>query len=144
VIAADPVGTFPATLKTLLLGMYDQTAMNAKMAAAGAQFGQAYNQLNLPTLDIAGLPSGFATECMNIVTNNYSIILQVGTAAGEMGVTTPQLISAIRNSPTLAASLSSLLVVDAQGNPNGVVRRDNWETNYVQLRHVLFPQLPTP
>jgi hypothetical protein len=144
IINADPAGTFPQTLKTLLLGMYDQTAMNAKLAAAGAQFGAAYNQLNLPTLDIAGLPSGLATECMNIVTNNYSIVLQVGTAAGELGVSTTQLISAIRSSTTLGPQLSSLITMDAQGNPNGVVRRDTWEANYAQLRHVLFPQLPTP
>ena len=144
VITSDPTGTFPATLKTLLLGMYNQTAMNAKMAQAGAQFGQAYNQLNLPALDIAGLPSGLATECMNIVNNNYSIVLQVGTAAGELGVSTQQMISAIRTSPTLEASLSSLITLDGQGNPNGVVRRDAWEMNYAQLRHALFPQLPTP
>jgi hypothetical protein len=143
-IANDPVGTFPATLKTLLLGMYNQTAMNAKMAEAGATFAQAYNQLNLPTLDIAGLPSGFATECMNIVANYYSIILQVNTAAAELGVTPMQLITAIRGSTTLNASLSSLITLDAQGNPNGVVRRDAWEANYPAVRKLLFPQLPTP
>jgi hypothetical protein len=144
VIASDPAGTFPATLKTLLLGIYNQTQMNAKMTQAGAQFGAAYAQLNLPSLDIGGLPSGFATECMNVVHNNYSIILQVGTAAGELGVSPQQLVAAIRTSPTLGASLSSLITVDAAGNPNGVVRRDAWEANYAPLRHLLFPQLPTP
>jgi hypothetical protein len=140
-IAADPAGTFPATLQTLLLGMYNQTAITAKMAGAGATFGQAYTQLNLPALDIAGTPSGLGTEVMNIVTNNYSIVLQVATAAGELGVTTTQLVTAIKGSSTLASTMASLLTTDASGAPNGVVRRDQWEANYSVLRKLLFPQL---
>jgi hypothetical protein len=115
--------------------------MNSQMANAGAIFGQAYAQLNLPALDIAGLPSGFATEVMNVVTNNYSILLQVNTAAAELGVTTAQLVSAIRSTPALSANLASLVTEDASGKPNGVVRRDAWEANYSPLRKVLFPQL---
>jgi hypothetical protein len=140
-IQAAPASTFPATLKTLLLGEYNQTAMNSEMAAAGAAFGKAYAELKLPVQDIAGLPSGFATECMNIVFNNYSIVLQANTAAAELGVTTPQLITAIKGSTMLSASMASLITMDANGNPNGVVRRDTWETNYSAVRKILFPQL---
>ncbi len=140
-IKAAPIGTFPAPLTTELLGMYNQTAMNAKLASAGAQFAAAYAQLKLPAMDLGGLPSGFATEVMNVVTNNYRIVLQVGTAAAELGVTTPQLLTSIASSP-LAAPLASLVTLDAQGHPNGTVRRDVWEQNYVALRKLLFPQLP--
>jgi hypothetical protein len=140
-IAADPTGTFPASLRTLLLGMYDQQAMNDQMTRAGTTFGQAYAQLGLPALDIAGLPTGFATEVMNVVTNNYVIVLQVGTAAAELGVSASQLIGAIQRTPALAASLAGLTTMDASGNPNGVVRRDEWEAHYAAVRKVLFPQL---
>jgi hypothetical protein len=140
-IASDPTGTFPAATKTLLLGMYDQQAITEEMTRAGMMFGQAYAALSLPALDIAGLPTGFATEVMNVVTNNYSIILQANTASAELGVSTTQMIAAIRSSPALAASLASLITTDASGNPTGVVRRDDWEASYAALRQVLFPQL---
>jgi hypothetical protein len=140
-IAADPPSTFPAALKTLLLGMYNQTAMNTQLAAAGAVWGKALAQLNLPSLDIAGSPTGQATECMNVVFNNYHISLQIDAAAAELGVTIPQLVGAIKGSATLQPGLAGLLSVDAAGNPNGVVRRDNWEANYAAVRKLLFPQL---
>lgn len=140
-IKSSPLGSFPSTLQTLLLGMYNQTAMNAKMAAAGAIFGKAYAQLALPALDIAGTPTGLGTEVMNIVTNNYSIVLQVGTAAAELGVSISQLTTILATSKTLAASMSSLLTTDGSGNPNGVIRRDQWEANYAAVRKLLFPQL---
>jgi hypothetical protein len=145
VIAATPSGTFPSTLEALLLGMYNQTGITAKMTAAGTAYGQAYTALKLPVvLDIAGLPSGLATEVMNIVYNNYSIVLQAKTAAAEMGVTVSQLITAVKGSTALAASLASLTTLDAQGNPNGVVRRDTWESSYAVLRYKLFQELPAP
>ena len=140
-ITAAPAGTFPPSLTTLLLGMYNQAAMNTELAAAGAIFANAYAQLKLPAMDIGGLPSGYATEVMNIVTNNYGIVLQASTAAGELGVPTSQMLATIKGS-SLAATLSSLLTLDANGVPNGSVRRDLWETTYVQLRDLLFPQLP--
>jgi hypothetical protein len=140
-ITADPAGTFDAATKTLLLGMYNQTAMNAELAAAGTAFGKAYAQLKLPALDIAGLPTGTATEVMNVVFNNYSIVLQADTAAAELGVPTNLLTQAIGASTTLSASLASLITVDATGAPNGTVRRDNWEANYAAVRKALFPQL---
>jgi len=134
-ISAVPAGTFsPASLTTLLLGEYNQANFDVKTTAMGSTFGTAYASLNLPALDIAGLPSGLATEVMNVITNNYSIILQDTTAAGEMGVTVSQLVSAIKSSPTLASSLSDLVV-------NHVARRDLWEASYAQLRKILFPQL---
>ena len=83
-------------------------------------------------------------ECTNIVTNHYSVILGVGTAAAEMGVTPALLLPAIKSSSALALALSSLTTVDASGVPNGVIRRDAWEASYPALRHILFPQLPTP
>jgi hypothetical protein len=140
-LAADPVGTFPAALTTLLLGMYNQTEMDKRLAAAGTQWGGAIASLKLPSIDIAGSPSGLATEVMNIVFNNHTISLQVDTAAAEIGVTVTQLLSAIKATPALVAPLAGLTSVDATGNPNGVVRRDNWEANYAAVRKALFPQL---
>jgi hypothetical protein len=140
-VIADPLGTFPAMLTTLLTGMYDQAGMEAKMTSAGTAFGMAYTQLKLPALDIAGTPTGFGTEVMNIVTNNYSILLQVGTAAAELGVSATQLTTTLAGSQTLASAMSTLLTTDAKGNPNGVVRRDQWEANYAVVRKLLFPQL---
>ncbi len=134
-IAAAPPGTFPSTLQPLLLGMYDQSAITAKMAAAGAMFGTAYQALALPALDIAGTPTGLGTEVMNVVTNNYSIVLSLDTASGELGVSPTQLVSAIKSSPTLAAALASLLTEQP------VVRRDTWEAYYANVRSLLFPQL---
>jgi hypothetical protein len=78
---------------------------------------------------------------MNIVTNNYSIVLQAGTAAAELGVSTSQLTTVVAASKTLAGALSSLLTTDANGNNNGVVRRGQWEANYAAVRKLLFPQL---
>ncbi len=140
-IKASPAGTFPSTLQTLLLGMYNQTAINAKITAAGTTFGSAYTQLKLPAMDIAGTPTGLGTEVMNIVTNNYSIVLQVGTAAAELGVSVSQLTTILASNKTLAAAMASLLTVDASGNPNGIIRRDQWELNYSAVRKLLFPQL---
>ncbi len=134
-IAAAPAGTFPSTLEPLLLGMYDQDAIGAKMTAAGTAFGDAYSQLALPALDIAGTPTGLGTEVMNVVTNNYTIVLQLDTAASELGVTNDELVAAIKSSPTLAASMASLLTEQP------VVRRDTWEANYAAVRRLLFPQL---
>jgi hypothetical protein len=130
-----PAGTFPSTLQPLLRAMYDQGAITAKMDAAGATFSASYAQLALPALDIAGTPTGLGTEVMNVVTNNYSIVLQLDTAAGELGVTNGQLIAAIESSPVLAASLASLLTEQP------VVRRDTWEASYAAVRKLLFPQL---
>jgi hypothetical protein len=31
---------------------------------------------------------------------------------------------------------------DSSGNPNGVVRRDLWESLYAAVQALLFPQLP--
>ncbi|MGE5184467.1 MAG: hypothetical protein ACM31C_20495 [Acidobacteriota bacterium] len=134
-IAAAPAGTFPSTLQPMLLAMYDQPALDAKMTAAGATFGAAYAQLALPALDIAGTPTGLGTEVMNVVTNNYSIVLQLDTAAGELGVTTAQLVAAIKSSPVLASTMASLLT------EHPVVRRDTWEASYATVRKLLFPQL---
>jgi len=78
---------------------------------------------------------------MNVVTNNYSIIVQVNTAAAELGVSSAQLIGAVRASTTLAGPLGSLLTTDSAGQPNGLVRRDAWEANYAAVRKLLFPQL---
>ena len=52
-----------------------------------------------------------------------------------------QLTTTINASKTLASTLASLLSVDSNGNPSGVVRRDAWEANYSALRKLLFPQL---
>jgi hypothetical protein len=140
-IAAAPALTFPGAMATLFLGMYNQSAMDGKMTTAGAAFSKAYTALNLPAMDIAGTPTGLGTEVMNIVSNNYSILLQVGTAAGELGVAPTQLVTAVAANPALAPHLSSLLTLDANHVPNGVVRRDLWEQNYAAVRKLLFPQL---
>jgi len=140
-IAADPAGTFPAALTTLLLGMYNQPEMDKRLAAAGTQWGTAIASLKLPSMDIAGSPSGLATEVMNMVYNNHSIILQVDTAAAELGVTVAQLLAIIKATPSLVAPFAGLTSVDAAGNPNGTIRRDEWEANYAAVRKALFPQL---
>ena len=132
-IAAANTDAFPAALRTQLLGMYDQHAIDGKMASAGAQFATAYAQLQLPALDIAGTPSGLGTEVMNVVTNNYSIVLGIDTAAAELGTTKSELVAAIQSSPVLSLQLASLLA------PSGVVRRDQWEATYTQLRRLLLP-----
>ena len=140
-IMAAPATTFPTTLRTQLLGMYDQSAIDTKLDEAGTTFGTAYMKLNLPAMDIAGTPSGLGTEVMNVVTNNYSIIVQVDTAAAELGVSTQQLVATIRGSSTLASQMASLLTVDGNGQPDGVIRRDEWEASYPAVRKLLFPQL---
>jgi hypothetical protein len=151
VLLAEPAGTYqPASLYTLLLNMYNHTAMDQELAAAGKIFADAYAQLKLPALDIGGLPTGYATECTNVVRYNYRILLPVDAAAAELGVPTAQMISAIKSSAltfqgtTLAATLGSLITVEFNGVPNGFARRDLWEASYPTLRHVLFPQLPVP
>jgi hypothetical protein len=121
--------------------MYNQPEMDKRLAAAGTQWGTAIAALKLPSMDIAGSPSGFATEVMNIVYNNHSIILQVDTAAAELGVTVAQLLNIIKATPSLVAPFAGLTTVDAAGNPNGTVRRDEWEANYKLVRKALFPQL---
>ena len=137
-ILADPVGAFTAAVQAILLGMYDTTAINAKMTAAGTLFGQAYAQLKLPVMETPGL----STESLNIVTNNYSVVLGVNGAAAELGVTPALLLSTVKASAPLAPTLGSLITVDASGAPNGVIRRDTWESSYVAVRALLFPQLP--
>jgi hypothetical protein len=140
-IAAAGAAAFPMAMATLFLGIYNQPAMETKMTAAGTAYGKAYTALNLPAMDIGGTPTGLGTEVMNTVTNNYSILLQVGTAAAELGVGPSQLVTVVAANKTLAPLLSSLLTMDPGGNPNGVVRRDLWEQNYAAVRKLLFPQL---
>jgi hypothetical protein len=137
-ILAAPAGTFPADLQSILLGMYDTDAFNAKIAEAGAQFAAAYAQLKMP---VAEGPGDF-TESMNIVKNNYAVVLDVSWAAAELGATPDQVVAAVKSSGTLALQLASLVTTDDKGAPNGVVRRDNWEQNYAAVRSILFPQLP--
>jgi len=119
-LAAAPAGAIPPATLTLLEGMYDQTAVDAKMTAAGTSFGAAMATLDLPVTETPGMD----TESTNIVTGYYSIVLNVATAAAEMGVTAAQLVASISGSDSLALELGSLITVDASGNPNGVVRRD--------------------
>jgi hypothetical protein len=92
-------------------------------------------------MDIAGPNTGLGTEVMNVVANNYSIVLQIDTAAAELGVTPSQLVTAILASPTVALHVPELLTYDANHVPNGIVRRDSWEVNYAAIRKLLFPQL---
>jgi hypothetical protein len=132
-ITAANSDAFPAALRTELLGMYDQQAIDSKLATAGTQFGTAYGELHLPAIDIAGTPTGRGTEVMNVVTNNYSIVLGVDTAAAELGTTTSELVSAIKSSPVLSLQLASLIA------PSGVIRRDQWEATYTQVRRLLLP-----
>ena len=108
------------------------------MTAAGTSFGAAMATLDLPVTETPGMD----TESTNIVTGYYSIVLNVATAAAEMGVTAAQLVASISGSDSLALELGSLITVDASGNPNGVVRRDLWESEYAAVRVRLFPQLP--
>ena len=37
--------------------------------------------------------------------------------------------------------MTSLLTTDGNGQPDGLIRRDAWETSYVAVRKLLFPQL---
>jgi hypothetical protein len=136
VVASDPRRLFSSPLKTLLLGMYDQKAYAARQTAAGAVFGKAMTQLNLPVQESVGV----TTESCNVVTGAFSVVLQVGLAAAELGVTPDALVSTLRHSPALASAMGSLVVRNSNGVPNGSVRRDLWESNYDAVRAALYPQ----
>lgn len=53
-------------------------------------------------------------------------------------MTPAQLIKAVEATEVTAQQLSSLDSVNASGTPDGVVRRDIWELNYVQVRSNLI------
>lgn len=129
-------GPNTASLMTLLLGMYNETAINEKIAAAGKTYQAAYAALNLPVVEVAGL----GTEVTNIVSNNYTYVVSTEMTAAELGVSPAQMIAAIKSSTPAELALSSLLTVDQNGNYNGVVRRDTWELYYPSIRSLLFPK----
>jgi hypothetical protein len=137
-ISSAPAGTFPAALTALLLGVYDTQALSTKLTSAGTLFAQAYAALKLPVTEVPGV----STESLNIVTNNYSIVLGVESAAAEMGVTPAQLVTAIKGSAAVSLAVSSLITTDSGGTPNGIIRRDTWEASYAAVRSLLFAQLP--
>ena len=140
-ILADPEGTFPAALTPILLGIYNQTQMAAEQTAAMASYHTAFAKLNLTTTEAPGI----ATESMNILTTNYVEVVDIWMAAAELGVTPAQVITAINSSTTLSSDLGGLLTVDANGNPNGKIRREDWEADYQLVRKILFPaSFPSP
>jgi hypothetical protein len=137
-IAGSATGTFPAALETLLLGMYDQTALAAHQTDAMTAYKAAYAQLDLGITEKPGM----GTESQNILTTNYVMVVDIWEAAAEMAVTPQALVAAIKANATLASNLVGLLSVDANGNPNGTTRRDQWEAHYAAVRSALYPQLP--
>ncbi|PWU12394.1 MAG: hypothetical protein C5B49_16445 [Bdellovibrio sp.] len=134
-LLAEPFSVFPANVKNLLVGMYNQEGFQAEQAAAGARFAKAYAQLNLPVAERVGM----YTESSNVVNNHYSVSLTTYQAAAELGTTVADLIAKIKSSSRMALALGSLLPVDSNGNPIGGVRRDLWEANYVAVRALVFP-----
>lgn len=132
-LSSAPVGTFPSLLMPQLLGMFSQSAIQTIQVAASASYGAAIAKLNMPYTDGKGVTG----ETLNIVTNNYASVLTTQMAALELGVTTAALTAAIVKSDALYLPLSSMLTTDANGNVNGIVRRDTWEANYPAVRAAL-------
>lgn len=139
-IMASPFGAFPADLQTTLLQMYNQNAFNAIVAKAGTAFAASYKELNLPASESVGVNN----ESTNRVYYFYGTVLNIFQASSEVGVTPMQLIGVIKANTTLALDLSALITLDSNGNANGVVRRDLWESDYAKIRQALYPTLPVP
>jgi hypothetical protein len=139
-VAADPRRDFPPDLKTLLLGMYDSNQLNARMTEAGALYAQAYAKLALSVPERAGR----ATELINVVSQTYLLVVNVDVASAELGVPPLVLVNAIKTSRTLSLELGGLIALDAAGQPNGMIRRDTWEANVMQVRAKVFSTFVPP